>query len=253
MDVYPVPIRVIVTFVIALHIIFLSWLLWFAPTLPVPVKPKSFAVQTVQLNPRQQTFTVEPAKIEPKQVPITAPKPAPIPAKPATTKQTPPPKPTPKPVVKSPPKPPPKPVAKSQPKEIAQAEPPPKKGPSKESIDALKKKLAAIPNATASNGSLNKVSSSNNSFASADLAFGYEDELVSRLKILLKLPEMGDVKVALTLNRQGKVIKTEILSSANPTNLKAVETHLPAIQFPPFGKAYSGETTHTFTLTLTNL
>ncbi len=52
----------------------------------------------------------------------------------------------------------------------------------------------------------------------------YEDELSLRLRSGLKLPETGDVKVSITLNRQGKVIKTEIISSKSTLNRRAIET-----------------------------
>lgn len=247
MHVYPVPMKWIVTFVVFLHATFLIWLLWLAPATPLPVKPKPFAVQTVQLNTHKQTLVKEPSRPQPKSVTSPAPpmaKPIPQKAKPV--------KPTPKPIAKTPAKTTPKPIAKTPPKEIAQIEPPKKKGPSKESLDALKQKLAAIPNSTTPlNTSQNKANA--DAPATSEISFAYEDGLISRLKFMLKLPETGDVKVSLTLNRQGKVVKSEILSSENPVNRKSVETHLPAIQFPPFGQAYIGESTHTFTLTLTNL
>jgi outer membrane biosynthesis protein TonB len=238
MEVYPVPIRAIAGFVIAIHVLLLLWILWFSPEVTAPVKPKSFAVQTVQLAPpKQQTVEMAtPVNIAKPQVAVKAePKPTPKPAPKIAPKVQP------KPVAKSVAKP----TAKPAPKEIAQAASPVKKGPSQESLNALKQKLAAIPGAVATKPVVAGVST--------DMATGYEAELITKLKILLKLPEVGDVQVSLTLNRQGNVTKFEILSSASASNKKAVEAHLPAIRFPPFGQAYPGENTHTFKLTLTNL
>ena len=41
---------------------------------------------------------------------------------------------------------------------------------------------------------------------------GYRDELAKRLKLLLKLPEYGEVKIKLTLQRSGKVLKVGSIS-----------------------------------------
>jgi hypothetical protein len=200
-------------------------------------------VQTVLLSPKQSTVEIAtPIQSAKPIVQPTLPKPAPkSPPKPAPKTPA---KPAPKPVAK----PSAKPAPKAPPKEIAQADTPVKKGPSQQALATLKQKLAAIPTAATTKQAVG-VSGS----VATDVAMGYEAELISKLKIVLKLPEMGDVKVSLTLNRQGKITQFHILSSVSAVNKKAVETHLPAISFPPFGQAYSGETTHTFTLTLTNL
>lgn len=244
------PLRLITIFVVAFHAVLLMSLLWLAPSLPKPVKPKQLMIQTVQLTPKSRSQTKELAQAEVK--PIA--KPVPKKAEPAVKKETPKPvpKPIPKPVVKAPPKPAPKPVAKAEakPKAVAKTAPePPKKNiPSQASINALKAKLASIPTSATTLKAGNPGPE-----ASFDLASAYEVELITRLKILFNLPEMGEVKVDLTLNRQGRVVKVEIKSFANAVNKKAVETHLPSMQFPAFGQAFVGETTHTFKLTLTNL
>ncbi len=258
----PVPLKSIAALVVALHLVLLAWILWFAPVPTLPIKPKKFSVQTVQLTPKssqvikkqpeliaQAKVTVkEPVKkavIEPVKEPVQKNEPKAVPkAEPKAA-----PKAIPKPIAKAAPKEKVKPAAKKPaPKEIskpvAKAAPQQKATPAKSALDAVKQKLAAIPTFIPTTNSAGDVS---------DAPFDYEEGLVSRLRILLKLPEMGDVRVALTLNRQGKVIKTEILSAANQVNKRAIETQLPAIQFPPFGQAFPGENTHTFTITLTNL
>jgi outer membrane biosynthesis protein TonB len=254
MNVYPVQLRLISTFVVSLHVVLLVWLLWAAPSLPAPVKPKQLLIQTVQLTPKARSITKEIAQADVK--PIAKPTPPPVKKKnePVTKKEPPKPvvKTVPKPVAKVQPKPDSKPVAKaeSKPKPVAKApsEPPKKNVPSQAALSALKAKLAAIPAAATA-----VAPKSQDGEASYDLSLVYEVELVARLKILFSLPEMGEVKVDLTINRQGKVMKLEIISSANAVNRKAIETRLPSIQFPDFGKAFVGEQTHTFKLTLTNL
>lgn len=253
------PLKNIAAFVTAFHVVLLGAFLWVAPMVPATLKPKQIIVQTVQLSPKltaapvkasptksieknpvKNEIAVAEAKpeVKPKVKPLVKPEPKPA-LKAAPKPQV---KPVAKPAAKTPAKPIAKPAVKSEVKAVAEA--PKKNVPSKAALDAIKSKLAAIPSSTVPAEVKAEV---------GEQAYGYEEELVTRLKILLKLPEMGDVKVSLTLNRQGKVVKTEILSSASALNRKAVETHLPAIQFPSFGQAFAGENTHTFILTLTNL
>jgi colicin import membrane protein len=81
---------------------------------------------------------------------------------------------------------------------------------------------------------------------------GYIDELVSRLKLSLRLPEYGDVKIKLTLERSGKVAKLEIVKQSSEANKKYVEKKVPALTFPPFGNNFGAEGTYTFLITLSN-
>ncbi len=80
----------------------------------------------------------------------------------------------------------------------------------------------------------------------------YCEELAGRLKLFLRLPAYGEVKLRLTLKRNGHVAKVEILSSINGDNRRYVEKSLPELQFMPFGQNFVGEEQHTFLLTLTN-
>lgn len=81
---------------------------------------------------------------------------------------------------------------------------------------------------------------------------GYVDELIGRLKILLKLPEYGNVKTMLTLNRSGDVVKVVVVSAESTTNKKYIEKTLPTLSFPAFGSNFSNEKQHTFQITLCN-
>lgn len=261
MDPYPIPVRNISIFVTTLHILLLGALLWVAPSNEIKPKSKQLVVQTIQLTPKK-TGSIQNTSTVKDRPPVSSPsKPKAPPPPPKVEKKVE----SVKPAVKEPPKPPaksaPKPSSTPAQKTTAQtppktptketekaSTPAPKKGPSQESLAAVRQKLAAMPTTALAMGP-----AISGEVSSGAASLSYEEELSARLKILLKLPEMGDVRVALTLNRQGVVTKLEILSSVSMLNKKAVETHLPPIQFPSFGKAYPGETTHTFTLTLTNL
>lgn len=81
---------------------------------------------------------------------------------------------------------------------------------------------------------------------------GYRDEVASRLKSCLKLPEHGEVKVKLTLERNGSVEKVTILSAQNVSNRKYIEKTLPSLTFPGFGDNFVGHKTYTFLISLGN-
>lgn len=80
----------------------------------------------------------------------------------------------------------------------------------------------------------------------------YRDELAARLKLLLKLPEYGTVKLKLTINRKGQVMKVLILSSESVKNQKLIEKTLPELTLPPFGSQFTGLEQFTFTITMSN-
>ena len=80
----------------------------------------------------------------------------------------------------------------------------------------------------------------------------YEQELVSYLEALFSFPEKGDVKVKLTLKREGNVQNVEILKASSQKNREYVTTSLASCSFPAFGTHFKGEAVHTFTLNLTS-
>lgn len=80
----------------------------------------------------------------------------------------------------------------------------------------------------------------------------YSDEVAYRLKMNLKLPDYGAVKIKLTLDRTGKVKKVEILKSESNKNKTYVESKIPAIVFSPFGQKFQGASENTFVITLQN-
>ena len=80
----------------------------------------------------------------------------------------------------------------------------------------------------------------------------YRDELAQRLKLLLKLPEYGEVKLKLTVERSGEVSMVKILSSQSSANKKYIEKTLPKLKMPPFGDNFGVEGSNTFTITMSN-
>lgn len=80
----------------------------------------------------------------------------------------------------------------------------------------------------------------------------YYDELVSRLKLALKLPEFGEVKLQLTISRAGKVVSVKNVQSKSKKNSDYAQKAIPKLHLPPFGQNFSGEKEHTFRLTLSN-
>lgn len=80
----------------------------------------------------------------------------------------------------------------------------------------------------------------------------YIEELSSLLKLKLRLPEYGEVKVKLTLLRSGQVDRVVIVSSASDANRKHIEKALPKMVFPNFGNNFENQMQYTFQITLSN-
>lgn len=80
----------------------------------------------------------------------------------------------------------------------------------------------------------------------------YEQELVSYLEALFSFPEKGEVKVKLTLKREGNVQHVEILKASSAKNREYVLASLASCSFPAFGTHFQGEAAHSFTLNLTS-
>jgi len=132
-----------------------------------------------------------------------------------------------------------------------------KENPNQEKLISMMHQSLATLNTTASTSqpatpmkpnAIGKLTSETLSFEAK-----YEEELVLYLESLLSFPENGEVKLRLTLRREGSVQKIAILSSTSERNGKYIEATLATYSFPPFCAHYKGESTHTFTLTLTNL
>lgn len=80
----------------------------------------------------------------------------------------------------------------------------------------------------------------------------YREELASRMKLLLRLPEYGEVKMKLTLDRAGKVVKLIITSTQSAKNRTYIEKTVPTLTFPSFASHFENEAQHTFSITLSN-
>ncbi len=84
-----------------------------------------------------------------------------------------------------------------------------------------------------------------------DVERSYLQELSDRLQQQLKFPEYGDVKLELTLERSGKMIKVNIIYAHSALNRKCVEKKLPTLSLPPFGACFKADT-RTFVIILKN-
>lgn len=80
----------------------------------------------------------------------------------------------------------------------------------------------------------------------------YRDTLVSYLENALTLPEQGNVKIALTVNRSGVVKSVLVKEAPSKANETFVEKMVPMLLFPPFEGNFKGESSHTFAITLTS-
>ncbi|MEC7840525.1 MAG: hypothetical protein VX777_10855 [Chlamydiota bacterium] len=80
----------------------------------------------------------------------------------------------------------------------------------------------------------------------------YKNQLATRLRSLLQLPEYGDVEIMLSLARDGKVKTLKVIKSESSVNSRYVEETLPNMVFLPFGNSFEKNQVYTFHITLTN-
>jgi len=76
----------------------------------------------------------------------------------------------------------------------------------------------------------------------------YRDALALRLKLSLKLPEYGNVKIELEVNPAGKVEHLKVLSFESLKNAAYIEKQLPQIELPTFKDRDS----YNFTIVMSN-
>lgn len=89
--------------------------------------------------------------------------------------------------------------------------------------------------------------------ASAELGareISYRDEVAYRMKSALRLPDNGEVKMKLILNRNGKVSKVQIMTSGSAKNKEYIEKTVPTLIFPDFGTRFGDASQYTFMITL---
>ncbi len=253
--------------VVTLHALLLLWLYYSIETKTLIPSPQRVVVKTVNLRPPSKTNEAIKPAAAPKEPPVVIKQeksisPAASPSQPKkdtpskiAQKKS-------KPVEKNAPKKS-KPEPKIPPKKTS---PPPAK---KSSLDDAKQALLSQAKENIAKIQAPRVKD-NPSFQSGEsfkpIAFassialkidglaekdmGYEEMLVSHLKLLLKLPEIGNVILDLTLDRMGKVKKIVIIGAASSPNKKYIEKTLSALQLPPFGIYFKGCSERTFRLEL---
>lgn len=79
-----------------------------------------------------------------------------------------------------------------------------------------------------------------------------EENLIGYLQQSLLLPDFGEVKIQLTLHRDGRVAKVVVLRSESEKNRTYLEKHLPLLHFPNFKEAHGNKEDTTFVLTFCN-
>ncbi len=241
------------------------------PVKPKEPKPKEKKPEPVKKKPepkKAETKKAEPKKVEPKkETPKVEPKKK-TPEKPKTN--------PPKETKKA------KDTSKKTPAKKEKSEAPPKPDPKIEAAakakEAKRRELVAqaqksIGKVGSSNGKIadnsessiastaipDKINTLHVMTALAEIAPGlsdqeatYSQKLASFLQMKLRLPESGEVRIRLTLERSGNFNKVAVVSSKSDKNKKYVEKELPKLNFPSFGKNFEGKEQYTFNITLKN-
>jgi hypothetical protein len=94
------------------------------------------------------------------------------------------------------------------------------------------------------------VDSLNESCSVNILESSYKDEIASRLKAMLKLPELGEVKIKLTLKSSGAFKKLAIISADSDKNRKYIEKEIKNLTYPSFSGMFKKVDEYTFSITL---
>jgi len=238
-------------FVIAMHLTLILWSALWMPRKKVEKKPLQVrtVVQVPAPKPPPPQVVVKPqvqpvAEIKPKPKPAPKPKPTPAPPKP---------KPTP-----APPKPKPKPAP--QPKRA----PPPKKEPPAvpaNLVQQLQESIAKIDQTDHKESAKPTLPTPKLLKEPPKLKIDEENlgqecvfvaTLVQCLRSTLDLPEVGEVKVELTLRRDGSFVKVKVLQSESEKNKRFLEQELKTITFPSFTGELNNEKEHAFVITFCN-
>ncbi len=238
--------RFVITVVLIAHTLGLIWLGTQSPiTVAANTSTKKIVVQTVKLRDSPPKTVVAKEKPAPPKSKTVVAKEKPAPPKPKTV------------VVKAKPTP-----TKPQKVVAAKKQSKPKVDDKKmkllkaaqesiAKIDRRSDKLEAKSSGQQSIGRVEKLSVT----ASANLSnsdSAYRDQLASRLRTLLQLPDYGEVELKLSLDRAGKVLKLLIVRTESEINKTYVEEALPQLSFSSFGKSFGSQSSHTFHITLTN-
>lgn len=161
-------------------------------------------------------------------------------------------------------------VVRAEPKKInrpktepqIKAKPKPKEKPTKsdETIKRVQAQLAQLREAPASKGTQQEATAILPTLGSFQVTapvekpaeLGYEEDLVLRLRTLLRLPEYGQVTVHLTVLRDGSVKHVEVVSAESVPNRLYVEKHLPRCKLAEFGRRFGEDVERSFTVVLSN-
>ena len=81
----------------------------------------------------------------------------------------------------------------------------------------------------------------------------YGEYLIAYLQNALDLPEYGDVKAKIEIDRFGQLVKCEILEAKNKKNAEFLKNRLPDLAFPCLNEFGIFDTTQSFTITFRNV
>ncbi len=212
----------VILIVILGHLLGIAWIEWFSSPFCFISKCEKLTVKTVELSPEVKKKEVKEISVKPKKAPLkTIKKTSPPVKKKVVEKKS-------KPSFKR---------QSTQKKLLAQA---------RQNLHNIAKDSSTIDE-TAEIHSMQI-----DSIESAAQDQGYYLKLAACLRQSLRLPDIGDVKIYLSLDCKGSVVQVNIVYSENENNRRYVEKVLPTVAFPPFGRSLSDEKKHTFTITLTN-
>lgn len=88
--------------------------------------------------------------------------------------------------------------------------------------------------------------------AESKIAQTYGAFLVAYLENSLDLPEYGNVKLELSIDRTGRLLTSQVLSSESDKNSEFLKNRLPELAFPCFNDFQIAENTLTFTVSFRN-
>lgn len=223
----------ITLFVISIHLFFIAFLL-FAPPQKTPPPKKPIAIRTALPIKK-----VTPRPVAAKTPPKTKPAPPPPPKKSAPAKTSPQAPPQKKTVPSK------KPVAKENPK------PPKKSVPAKienkvqEPLAKIEEKVYRRPQLQLDVPKLENIPLEPAPIDEEKVSV--EESLVSFLHASLNLPEFGEVKIQLTIKKDGTVARLVVVETESKKNKAYLEQHLPKLRLP-----LGLEQEKTFTLTFCN-
>ncbi|MCC6128090.1 MAG: hypothetical protein IT584_02690 [Chlamydiae bacterium] len=152
-------------------------------------------------------------------------------------------------------------LPKKTPAAKSPSKPAPPRGP-KKSPEAPKNALVDIQNALSELKQLEKKKESSLALpsklhlvsAEKEISFSnsYREILSSYLQEVLDLPEYGAVKIKLRIDREGKLLESEILSSENRKNSEFLKNRLQGLTFPCFNDFDVPENSLTFIISFRN-